>query len=239
MKNLSSLLVEKTPKYDITIPSSKIETRFRPFLVKEEKILLIAQNTQSKKDIMYAIKDIIESCVDGIKDAYDLPIFDIEYLFVKIRSKSVGEEVNPVIVCPTTGESITCNVNLDDLDLKRSKDHTTKVKLDKDIIVTMKYPSIRTLDKFGGDIDTKNTSEFYDMIVHCIDSVQTPEETIKAEDTSIEELKEFVDTMTKKQFDSLLEFFVTSPRLEHTINYQTSDGTDRSITLSGLGDFFG
>ncbi len=103
----------------------------------------------------------------------------------------------------------------------------------------MKYPSIRTLEKFGGDIDTKNTSEFYDMIVHCIDSVQTPEETIKAEDTSIEELKEFVDTMTKKQFDSLLEFFVTSPRLEHIINYQTSDGTDRSITLSGLGDFFG
>jgi len=239
MKNLSSLLLDKTPKYELTIPSTGKTTRFRPFLVKEEKILLIAQSTQSKKDIMLAIKDIIESCVEEISNAGDLPIFDIEYIFMKLRAKSVGEVVEPTIVCPDTGERVSLNVNIDELELKKSKDHKTDIKIDNDLIVTMRYPSISILEKFGGDIDTTNTPEFYDMILHCIDSIQTPDLSVKHDDVDINEIKEFIDSMTKQQFDMILNFFVTAPRLECIVEYQTEDGKTRKVTLSGLGDFFG
>tara|TARA_R100001015_G_C4633760_1_gene199161 strand:+ start:2574 stop:3293 length:720 start_codon:yes stop_codon:yes gene_type:complete len=239
MNTISSLLLEKTPKYDVTIPSTGEKTRFRPFLVKEEKILLIAQNTQSKNDIMLAIKDIIESCVESVNDASVLPIFDIEYLFVQIRSKSVGEVVDPIIICPHTGEKIECSVNLEEIELKRTESHTNSIKISDDVIVNMKYPSIRILEKFGGDIDTTNSSDFYDMILHCIDSVETKEAKESADEIGTEELSKFVDAMTKKQFDAILNFFVTSPRLEHKVNYTTNDGVDREIVLSGLGDFFG
>ena len=239
MQKLSSLLLDKTPKYEITIPSTGKATRFRPFLVKEEKILLIAQSTQSKKDIMLAIKDIIESCVEGISNAGDLPIFDIEYIFMKLRAKSVGEVVQPIIVCPETGEKVTLDVNIDELELKKSKAHKKTIKLDKGLVVKMKYPSINILEKFGGDIDTTNTPEFYDMILHCIESIETPEVKVKQDEVQIEELKEFVDSMTKQQFDMILNFFVTAPRLESVVDYETEDGQSRKVTLSGLGDFFG
>jgi len=239
MNTISSLLLEKTPKYDITIPSTGEKTRFRPFLVKEEKILLIAQNTQSKNDIMLAIKDIIESCVDCVDDASILPIFDIEYLFVKIRAKSVGELVEPIIVCPHTGEKIECAVNIEEIELKRTSKHKSMIKISDDVIVNMKYPSIKILEKFGGDIDTTNSSEFYDMILHCIDSVETKDAKESAEEIGNNELSKFMDAMTKQQFESILNFFVTSPRLEHRVKYKTNDGVDREIVLSGLGDFFG
>ena len=239
MTNISSLLLEKTPKYEVTIPSTGKKTRFRPFLVKEEKILLIAQSTQSKNDIMFAIKDIIESCVEGIEDAYDLPIFDIEYLFVKIRAKSVGELVEPIIVCPQTGEKVDCAVNLDEVVLKRTEKHTNKIKIGDSIYVYMKYPSIRILESFGGDIDTTNSADFYSMVLNCIDSVETVDGKLSSVEIGREELGNFIDSMTKDQFDSLLSFFVTSPRLEKVVKYMTNDGVKRELTLSGLGDFFG
>ena len=187
MSKLASLIAEKTPTYPVTIPSTGEKTTFRPFFVKEEKILLMAQESHNDTEILLAIKDIIESCVEGITEAQNYPLFDIEYLFVQLRAKSVGEVVEPILVCPDTEENIP----------------------------------------------------FYDLIVDCIELIQTKDETISSEEVPRSELEEFVDSMTKEQFNLLLDFFVTCPRLEHEVEYTASDGIKRTFVLSGLGDLFG
>ena len=205
MSKLASLIAEKTPTYPVTIPSTGEKTTFRPFFVKEEKILLMAQESHNDTEILLAIKDIIESCVEGITEAQNYPLFDIEYLFVQLRAKSVGEVVEPILVCPDTEENI---------------------------------PSIKILEKRGAVIDYSNPASFYDLIVDCIELIQTKDETISSEEVPRSELEEFVDSMTKEQFNLLLDFFVTCPRLEHEVEYTASDGIKRTFVLSGLGDFF-
>ena len=238
MNKLASLIAEKTPIYPVTIPSTGKKTTFRPFFVKEEKILLMAQESHNDTEILLAIKDIIESCVDGIKDAENLPLFDIEYLFVQLRAKSVGEVVEPILVCPDTEENIPLKVNLTEVTIINDKNHNDKIKIADGIIVKMKYPSISILEKRGAVIDYSNPSSFYDLIVDCIETIQTKDESILSEELMREELEEFVDSMTKEQFNLLLDFFITSPRLEHEVEYTASDGEKRTFVLSGLGDFF-
>jgi len=238
MNKLASLISEKTPIYPIIIPSLGKKTTFRPFFVKEEKILLMAQESHSDTEILLAIKDIIESCVKDISHAENLPLFDIEYLFVQLRAKSVGEIVEPILVCPETGENIPLKVNLTEVTVINDKNHNNKIKIAEDIIVEMKYPSIKTLENRGSVIDYSNPSSFYDLIIDCIEFIQTKQEKIAANELSREEIEEFVDSMTKDQFNLLLDFFITSPRLEHEVEYTTTDGVKRKFVLSGLGDFF-
>ena len=238
MNKLAALIAEKTPIYPVTIPSTGKKTTFRPFFVKEEKILLMAQESHNDTEILLAIKDIIESCVEGVKNAQNLPLFDIEYLFVQLRAKSVGEVVEPILVCPDTGENIPLKVNLTEVTIINDKNHNNKIKIADDIMVKMKYPSISILEKRGSVIDYSNPSSFYDLIVDCIETIQTKDESIIAEELMREEIEEFVDSMTKEQFNLLLDFFITCPRLEHEVKYTPSDGKERTFVLSGLGDFF-
>ena len=238
MSKLASLIAEKTPTYPVTIPSTGEKTTFRPFFVKEEKILLMAQESHNDTEILLAIKDIIESCVEGITEAQNYPLFDIEYLFVQLRAKSVGEVVEPILVCPDTEENIPLKVNLTEVTIINDKNHNDKIKITDNIIVKMKYPSIKILEKRGAVIDYSNPASFYDLIVDCIELIQTKDETISSEEVPRSELEEFVDSMTKEQFNLLLDFFITSPRLEHEVEYTASDGEKRTFVLSGLGDFF-
>ena len=238
MSTLSDLLIA-TQKYQVTIPSTQKKTAFRPFLVKEEKILLLAQEGNDPDNMVMALQSLVESCVDGIEDASSLPLFDIEYLFLKIRAKSVGEVVNPIIVCPETGEEIEISINLSEIDVKHTKEHKKKVKISDDLIIEMKYPSLGLLKERGTGIDYTSPSSFYDLIADCIGKIQTKEETIDAKQHTRDEIVSFVDNMTKEQFEKLLDFFITSPRVEHSVKYTASDGKEREVVLSGLSDFFG
>jgi len=239
MSSLSNILLSKTPKYLIEIPSNKKKTSYRPFLVKEEKILLLAQKSEDHSEILLAIKDIIESCVDDIGDVSDIPIFDIEYIFINLRAKSVGEIVEPVIVCPKTNEKVTLEINLMDINIKENKNHKNKIKIDENVILEMGYPSISILQKTESDIDYTDPDSFYNLISMCIQKVHTTEETIETSLLPQQEVKDFIDNMNRDQFEKVLDFFLTSPRLEHEIEYTTSDGVKRKVVLSGLSDFFG
>ena len=238
MTTLSDLLIA-TPKYQVTIPSSGKKTAFRPFLVKEEKILLLAQEGNDPDNMVMALQSLIESCVDDIKDASVLPLFDIEYLFLRIRGKSVGEEVKPIIICPETGEEVEILINLSDVDVVKTRGHKQKIKLTDDLVVEMKYPTLGLLKQRSAGIDYTSPSSFYDLISDCIDKIKTKDETMNASEHSREELTSFVDNMTKDQFEKLLDFFTTAPKIEHRVKYTTSDGEEREVLLSGLSDFFG
>jgi len=239
MNRLSNLLVSDIPKYEVVLPSSGDKKSFRPFLVKEEKILLLAQQSEEASSMIRAIKNIIESCVDDIEDVGSLPLFDIEYIFLQIREKSVGEGIEPVVVCPFTKENIPVKVLIPDIKVTKTEGHTKEIKISREIILKMRYPTLDDLDKRDGVIDYEDPSTFYDLISDCIVSIQTKSELINSSTIPKEEMLEFVDNMTKKQFEKILDFFLTSPRVEHKVLYTTSDNVEREVVLSGLSDFFG
>jgi len=237
MNALSKMLLEKTPKYNVEIPSTKKKTTFRPFLVKEEKILLIAQETGSYKEMLQAIENVIESCVDDIGDVDTLPVFDIEYLFLKLRAKSVSEISSPVIQCPVTDEEIELQINLMDIEPVIDKNHTKKIQIEDDIIVEMKYPSLRMMKNDEVNTSYDDPESFYDMIVKCISKIKTKDETVNVSSLPDSEIEDFIGNMNKNQFEKVLDFFITSPQLKHTVKYTTSDGVEREVTLQGISDF--
>tara|TARA_Y100001973_G_C5206830_1_gene342032 strand:- start:850 stop:1566 length:717 start_codon:yes stop_codon:yes gene_type:complete len=237
MSTLSNILKSSVPRYTIKQPSTNKKVEFRPFLVKEEKVLLQAQETDNNEtSMLLAIKGVIESCFDDISDAGNLPIFDIEYMFINLRAKSVGEVVNPTIVCPYTNEEVSVTINLGDIQVNTYKNHTNTIHVAENIILEMMYPSIKILSE--RDVDYDDPLSFYDLIVDCIRTIETPEETINVQELSRSEIQQFVDNMTKEQFDKILDFFLTAPKLEHIVQYETSDGEAREVVLRGLSDFF-
>ena len=237
MSSLSTILKSSIPRYTIKQPSTNKSIEFRPFLVKEEKVLLQAQETGGEEtSMLIAIKGVIESCFENIPNAGTLPIFDIEYMFINLRAKSVGEVVNPTIICPYTGEEIPIVINLSDIKVNTHPKHTNKIDLTKNVLLEMTYPSINILAE--RDIDYDDPLSFYDLIVDCIEKIETEEETINAQELSRNDVQDFVDNMTKDQFDKVLDFFLTAPKLEHTVEYKTTDGETREVVLSGLADFF-
>ena len=239
MNRLSNLLVSDIPKYEVVLPSSGDKKIFRPFLVKEEKILLLAQQSEEDSSIIRAIKNIIESCVDDIEDAGSLPLFDVEYIFLQIRGKSVGEAIEPIIICPVTEENIPVNILIPEIEVTTTKGHTKEIEISKEIILKMRYPTLDDLDKRDGVIDYEDPSSFYDLISDCIVSIQTKSELINSSTIPKQEISEFIDNMTKKQFEKILDFFLTSPKIEHKVLYTASDDVEREVILSGLSAFFG
>lgn len=226
-----------TPKYETRIPSNGKKIWFRPFIVKEEKMLLMAQETGRESEIFKAICSIIDSCYDGIGDSSKLAIFDLEYLFIKLRAKSVLEVVNPILECPETKQNVRLHINLDDIVVKTFENHKTKITIADNLIIQMKYPSISLF--IENNIENMNLIDFYDLAVSCIDYIETNDSRISSEDTSKEELKEFIDNLTKMQFDEIIKFFATMPRIEHEVKYTTDDGIERSVLMKGIKDFFG
>jgi hypothetical protein len=233
---LVDMLKTTLPKYSETIPSTGKKIYYRPFLVKEEKTLLMAQEVGDEESVLLAIKEIIESCFPDIKDASKIPLFDLEYLFLKLRAKSVMEIANPILICPDTKEKVKLVINLNNIKVKTDKTHTTELQISNDIIIGMKYPSLSTL--LEKNLNSASLMDFYEMAINCIKFVQTKEEKIETDSLSKEEVKAFVDSMTKPQFDKIIEFFATMPRIEEEIEYKTSDGVTRKVLLKGIKDFF-
>ena len=231
-----------TPTYELELPSTGKTIQYRPFLVKEEKLLVIALESDSTKQITTAIKSVIKNCVltKGVK-IEDLPTFDIEYLFLNIRGKSVGEDIEVNIVCPDDDETnVTVNVNLDDIQVIKSDDHTDKIKLDDKIMMQMKYPSLDQFIKNNFDISDKNVmDQSFELIASCVDKIFTEDEVWTTSDCTKKEMNDFLEQMNSSQFKEIEAFFQTMPKLSHTIKV-TNPNTkvESEVVLEGLASFF-
>ena len=231
-----------TPTYELELPSTKKKISYRPFLVKEEKLLVLALESEDTKQITNAIKAVIKSCVltKGIK-VENLPTFDIEYLFLNIRGKSVGEEVEVNIIAPddeTT--SVPVKIMIDEIKVKESEDHTNKVKVDDDLMMEMKYPSLNEFISNNFDFSEENNIErSFDLIGSCIDKIYNEEEVWSLSDFSKKEVNGFLEQMNSKQFKEIEKFFDTMPKLSHEINVLNPKTKVKStVVLEGLSSFF-
>lgn len=233
MRELLDNMKNSLPKYNIVQPSTGKLVTFRPFTVREEKALVIANQTGSYEDFLSTLSDIIDNCFNLTVSAKKLPIFDVEFFFLKLRSKSVGEIIEPTITCPSTKEKIKILVNLDAVEPITTPSHSKEILIASNILVKMNYPSLENLIK-RSNVKT----DYFDLLLECIQSIQTNTQIIETGTASIEEMKEFIELLTSEQYKKLIDFFKTCPRLEQNISYTTSDGTTREIVLKGLRDFF-
>ena len=233
-----------TPTYELVLPSSNRKIKFRPFLVKEEKILILAMESQDTKQIANAVKNVITHCIltKGIK-VDKLSTFDIEYLFLNIRGKSVGEDIEVMVTCPDDGKTqVPTLINIDSIKVQRSDDHETDIKLDDTYTLRMKYPSLNEFIKsnFAGGVDDMNVDDTFDLIASCIEQVYSEEESWSSADCTKKELKDFLEQLYSKQFKNIEKFFETMPKLSHTVTV-TNPNTkkENKIVLEGLQNFFG
>ena len=237
-----ALPVANTAKYELMLPSQQKTIKFRPFLVKEEKVLLMAMESGESKEMLSAIKEIVKSCTFGEMQAEDYPMFDIEYVFLQIRSKSVGEKTKLKILCPDDGKTYAdTEIDLSKIEVYVDDDHSPNIMIDEDrkLGVVMRYPALKDVDAdtLQGDINIQKT---YKMITSCIEQIYEGEKVYLRKDTSDKELQEFVDNLSADQMQKLSKFYNTMPRLEHKVTVKNpkteveSDGT-----LKGLASFFG
>jgi hypothetical protein len=231
-----------TPTYELELPSTGQSIKYRPFLVKEEKLLVIALESEDTKQITTAIKSVIKNCIltKDIK-VENLPTFDIEYLFLNIRGKSVGESVDVNIICPDDNETnVSVNIDLDDIQVQKNEEHTNKIKLDDSIMMEMKYPSLEQFIKNNFDFNNDNAMEqSFDLIASCIDKIYTEDEVWSTADVTKKELTEFLESMNSSQFKYIEKFFETMPKLSHKImvtNPKTK--IESEVVLEGLASFF-
>ena len=231
-----------TPTYELELPSTGETVQYRPLLVKEEKLLVIALESDDTKQITTAIKTVIKNCVitKGIK-VEQLPTFDIEYLFLNIRGKSVGEDIEVNIVCPDDEETqVAVNINLDDINVQKSDDHTDKIKLDESIMMQMKYPSLDQFIKNNFEFSDKNVmDQSFELIASCVDKIFTEDEVWTASDCTKKEMTDFLEQMNSSQFKEIETFFETMPKLSHTVKVKNPKTKKESeVVLEGLASFF-
>ena len=229
-----------TPTYELEVPSTDEKIKYRPFLVKEEKILLIAMESGEQESIVTAIKDIVTECTFGKIDLGSMPMFDVEYIFLQIRSKSVGEVSTLKLLCPDDKETyVNVDVDLSEVMVHVDKGHNPKIELTEEMGMIMTYPTIDSITGLdGADI---NTSNMLDVISSCVLQIydKKGEEVFDAKDQTKKELIEFIEQLNTKQFEKVQKFFDTMPKLRHTIEVENPKTKVKSkIVLQGLNDFF-
>tara|TARA_B100000902_G_scaffold289202_1_gene275464 strand:- start:236 stop:949 length:714 start_codon:yes stop_codon:yes gene_type:complete len=230
-----------TPTYELEIPSTDEKIKYRPFLVKEEKILMMAMESKKNTDIVQAVKDIVSECTFNKVNIDTIPMFDVEYIFLNIRAKSVGEVSKLKLLCPDDGKTYAdCEVNLSEVEVQVGDDHTNKIELDNGMGMIMKYPSIDSFKETG--ITTINASNMLDVISACILQIYEEEgkKTYDPKDQTKKELTEFIEQLNTAQFKEVQKFFDTMPKLKHEIKIKNPKTKKESkVTLTGLNDFFG
>lgn len=232
------------PVYETVLPSTEKVIKYRPFLVKEEKVLLTAMEDGKNDTIMNAVKEVLKNCIQSPLDLDKLPTFDLEFLFLRLRAKSVGEEVTIGLKpwgCPQNNGEL-CNkttevkVNLEEVKVIKDEKHTSKIMLDDNVGIKMRYPDISKIDSDMGD----NFETGMKMVKDSIDMIFTSEETHERDTISEKELEEFIDSLNTEQFGKIREFFDTMPQLKHTAKYTCSTcGEEKETTITGLNSFFG
>ena len=233
-----------TPSYELDLPSSGQTIKYRPFLVKEEKLLVIALESEDTKQITNAIKAVIRACIltKGVK-VEALPTFDIEYLFLNIRGKSVGEDIDVKLICPDDNKTeVEVSINLDDIQVKKPDDHTNEIKLDDTLMMQMKYPSLNEFIKTNfdpTDVNKNPMEQSFDLIGSCIDKIYTEDDVWAAGDCTKKEITEFLDSMNSTQFKKIEKFFDTMPKLTHTVKVlNPNTKVESDVVLEGLASFF-
>ena len=231
-----------TPTYELELPSTEQSIKYRPFLVKEEKLLVIALESEDTKQITNAIKTVIKNCIltKDIK-VETLPTFDIEFLFLNIRGKSVGEQVDVNIICPDDNETnVSVSINLDDIKVQKNEEHTNKIKVDPTIMMEMKYPSLEQFIKNNFDFNNQNAmDQSFDLIASCIDKIYTEDEVWSTSDVTKKEVTEFLESMNSSQFKDIEKFFETMPKLSHKIQITNpKTKVESEVVLEGLASFF-
>ena len=231
-----------TPTYELELPSTGQNIKYRPFLVKEEKLLVLALESEDTKQITTAIKTVIKNCIEtkNIK-VESLPTFDIEFLFLNIRAKSVGEEIEVNIICPDDEEtSVAVKINVDDIQIQKNENHNKQIKLDDSIMMEMKYPSLDQFIKSNFDMSSDNAmDQSFELIGSCIDKIYTEDEVWTTGDVTKKEITEFLEQMNSAQFKQIEKFFETMPKLSHTIKViNPNTQVESEVVLEGLSSFF-
>ena len=230
-----------TPTYELVLPSTKKTIKYRPFLVKEEKLLVLALETEEQKQITSAVKSVIKNCIQtrGIK-VETLPTFDIEFLFLNIRGKSVGEEVDVNIIAPDDGVTeIPVKIDIDQIKVIESPEHNNQIKLNEELMMEMKYPSLEQFIKNNFDVSQSNFDQSFDLSASCVNKIYSEEEVWSTDDVSKKEVIEFLEGMNSIQFKDIEKFFETMPKLSHTVKVKNKNtGVESEVVLEGLSSFF-
>jgi len=232
-----------TPTYELELPSTQKKIRYRPFLVKEEKVLIIAMESEDQKQITNAIKNVISNCIlsRGIK-VEQLSTFDIEYLFLNIRGKSVGENVDVLVTCPDDGQTqVEVTIDLDAIKVHVDPEHSRDIKLDENLTMRMKYPSLDEFIKSNFSFDDgMGVDESFQLIASCVEQIYNEEESWSASDCTKKEMVAFIEELSSKQFKEIEKFFETMPKLSHTIKVKNpKTEVESEVVLEGLSSFFG
>ena len=226
-----------TVTYELTLPSTGKQIEYRPFLVKEQKALMIAQESEDDKQIEKAFAQIINDCVLDDVDPYALPMFDVEYIFLRIRGKSVGEKVKLNLLCPDDEETrVEVEINLEDVDVQMQKDHTNTIELSEGISMIMKYPCLKDMTGFDAEGEITN---LFEMIRRCIHEVRQGDTIYNRVDITDKELDEFIESMSAESFDHVTNFFNTMPKLIHVVEVKNPKTKKKSeVPIEGLQNFF-
>ena len=231
-----------TPTYELELPSSGKTIKFRPFLVKEEKLLVLALESDDSKEITNAVKAVLKDCIQtrGVK-VETLPTFDIEYLFLNIRGKSVGEDIEVSVLCPDDNETYAdVQISIDDIQVTKDKDHSNKIKIDENLMMEMKYPSLNQFIKNNFDFSNDNqVDQSFDLIASCIDKVYSADEAWTTDDFTKKEVLDFLEQMNSTQFKQIENFFTTMPKLSHEVEVVNPKTKKKNmVVLEGLASFF-
>jgi len=234
----------ETPTYELKLPSSNKRVKYRPFLVKEEKILIIALESKNENEITNAVTDVLKKCIltKGV-DVDNLPTFDIEYLFLNIRAKSIGEDIKLTVTCPDDNKTkVPVTIYVDEIKVQKQKGHKPDIVLDDKMTLRMKYPSLNQFVKNNFSTDDEADTmvdKTFRVVADCIDTIYTQEDAWDAKDYTPQERLDFVQQLNSKQYKEVEKFFSTMPKLSHKIDVINPNTKEKgSVTLEGLADFF-
>ena len=228
-----------TPTYRLTLPSTKEEIQYRPFLVKEQKLLMMAQESENENEIVDMVSQIVNACTFEKIDVDTSPMFDIEYIFLQIRGKSVGEKIDLNITCPDDEKtSVPVQVDINDISVLMSEEHNNEIDLNNDIKMVFRYPLLK--DVKGIPANTKDVDLIFYLLNSCIESISHGEEIYNRVDISEKELTEFIDSLTGEQFERITDFFQTMPKLRHVIPVKNpKTEVESEVVVEGLASFLG
>ena len=232
-----------TPRYELTLPSSDVIVQYRPFVVKEEKILMMAMETKDNKEIILAIKEVLNACTFEKLDMDTVPMFDVEYILLQVRAKSIGEIAKFKVLCPDDKESLaTVEIDLSTINVIVDDKHTNNIVIDEErkLGVVMNYPTLGIGSSHVGlDINDKNIDATFDIIVDCIEHIYEGDKTYPAKDSTKKELKDFIENLSQDTFKKIKMFFDTMPHLRHEVEVENpKTKVMNKITFKGLQDFF-
>ncbi len=227
-----------TPKYQLELPSTGEKINYRPFLVKEQKIIMLAQESKDNKQITKAMSDLVKSCTFDKVDAENSPIFDIEYIFLKVRSKSVGETVDINLICPDDQVTqVPVKINLDDIDIQITEDHTKEIKITENVKLHLKYPILSDMESITGD---NSVTGYFEVFNKIIERIHYGDDVYHRVDMTDDDIEEFIDQLNSEQFERITDFFNTMPKLRHVVEITNPKTQVKSeVALEGLSSFLG